>query len=167
MPRSSDRPVRRPRPTTTWSTPPGPRSKWTMARALRGSRASGGCCSAWAAGSGLVRGPGPRDSLPPGRRLPRRTGRRRAWPGRPAGDRRPGRPRPSLGRIGREWAWTLACLGFGLCYLLLLALRSYPQDGLLYLMVACQGLLGYGISRSTRRSRWSCFRAATSARSSA
>ena len=49
-------------------------------------------------------------------------------------------------RIGREWAWSLACLGFGLCYLLLLALRSYPQDGLLYLMVACQGLLGYGIA---------------------
>ena len=47
-------------------------------------------------------------------------------------------------RIGREWAWTLACLGFGLCYLLLLVLRAYPTDALLYLMVACQGLLGYG-----------------------
>ena len=49
-------------------------------------------------------------------------------------------------RIGREWAWTLACLGFGLCYLLLLVLRAYPQDALLYLMVACQGLLGYGMA---------------------
>lgn len=49
-------------------------------------------------------------------------------------------------RIGREWTWTLACLGFGLCYLLLLVLRAYPQDALLYLMVACQGLIGYGMA---------------------
>ena len=49
-------------------------------------------------------------------------------------------------RIGREWTWTLACLGFAACYLSLLALRAYPQDALLYLMVACQGLLGYGMA---------------------
>jgi MFS family permease len=49
-------------------------------------------------------------------------------------------------RVGREWAWTLAGLGFVLCYLLLLALRAQPTPLLLYLMVAAQGLLGYGLA---------------------
>jgi MFS family permease len=49
-------------------------------------------------------------------------------------------------RIGREWAWTLAALGFVLCYLCLLALQARPSATLLYLMVAAQGLLGYGLA---------------------
>ncbi|MGH7354622.1 MAG: MFS transporter [Candidatus Rokuibacteriota bacterium] len=49
-------------------------------------------------------------------------------------------------RIGREWVWTLGCLGFALCYALLLAMKDYPSPMLLYLMVATQGVLGYGIT---------------------
>jgi MFS family permease len=47
-------------------------------------------------------------------------------------------------RVGREWAWSLALAGFVLCYLLLLAMKSQPTPALMYLMVAAQGLLGYG-----------------------
>ncbi len=49
-------------------------------------------------------------------------------------------------RIGREWVWTLGSLGFVLCYLVLLALPQHPTPALLYLMVACQGVLGYGVT---------------------
>jgi MFS family permease len=49
-------------------------------------------------------------------------------------------------RVGREWAWTLAASGFVLCYLCLLALHERPSATLLYLMVAAQGLLGYGLA---------------------
>jgi MFS family permease len=49
-------------------------------------------------------------------------------------------------RIGREWVWTLSSAGFALCYLLLLALRHHPAPALLYLMVAAQGVLGYGLA---------------------
>jgi MFS family permease len=49
-------------------------------------------------------------------------------------------------RIGREWVWTLGSLGFGLCYLALLGLRHTPTPTLLYLMVASQGMLGYGLT---------------------
>jgi MFS family permease len=49
-------------------------------------------------------------------------------------------------RIGREWVWTVAFVGFGLCYLLLLAMRQYPWPALMYLMVAAQGFLGYGVT---------------------
>jgi MFS family permease len=49
-------------------------------------------------------------------------------------------------RIGREWVWALACLGFAACYALLLALRTNPTPTLLYVMVACQGVLGYGLA---------------------
>ena len=49
-------------------------------------------------------------------------------------------------RIGREWGWTLALSGYALCYLLLLALDSFPDPRLIYLMVAAQGLLGYGLA---------------------
>ena len=49
-------------------------------------------------------------------------------------------------RVGREWAWTLGALGFVLCYLLLLAIEARPTPGLLYLMVAAQGLFGYGLA---------------------
>ena len=48
-------------------------------------------------------------------------------------------------RIGREWVWTLGSLGFALCYLCLLLLRDFPTPPLLSLMVASQGMLGYGL----------------------
>src|SRR5207247_1035050 len=49
-------------------------------------------------------------------------------------------------RIGREWVWTVGSLGFALCYLALLLLRDAPTPTLLYLMVASQGMLGYGLT---------------------
>jgi MFS family permease len=48
-------------------------------------------------------------------------------------------------RIGREWVWTVGNLGFVLCFLALILLRHAPSPTLLYLMVASQGLLGYGL----------------------
>jgi MFS family permease len=49
-------------------------------------------------------------------------------------------------RIGREWVWTVGSLGFALCYVALLLLRHAPTPLLLYLMVAAQGMLGYGLT---------------------
>jgi sugar phosphate permease len=49
-------------------------------------------------------------------------------------------------RVGREWAWTVAALGFVICYLCLLALPAHPGALLLYLTVGAQGLLGYGLA---------------------
>jgi MFS family permease len=49
-------------------------------------------------------------------------------------------------RIGREWIWTVACLGFAICFLALIALQSTPSLPLLYLMVLAQGFLGYGVT---------------------
>jgi len=49
-------------------------------------------------------------------------------------------------RIGREWAWTLSTLGFAVCYTLLLLMRENPSQILLWLMVAGQGALGYGMA---------------------
>ncbi|MBM3491452.1 MAG: MFS transporter [Alphaproteobacteria bacterium] len=49
-------------------------------------------------------------------------------------------------RIGREWVWSMACLGFVLSYLLLLAMRHWPGEALLYAMIGCQGALGYGMT---------------------
>ncbi|MET0852164.1 MAG: MFS transporter, partial [Candidatus Rokuibacteriota bacterium] len=49
-------------------------------------------------------------------------------------------------RVGREWAWTASGVGFALCYLALLALPAHPVPWLVYLMVAAQGLLGYGLA---------------------
>jgi len=42
--------------------------------------------------------------------------------------------------------WTLSCVGFVLCYALLLLMRHHPAPTLLYLMVAAQGVLGYGLA---------------------
>jgi predicted MFS family arabinose efflux permease len=47
-------------------------------------------------------------------------------------------------RVGREWAWTASGAGFVLCYVALLALPAHPARWLVYVMVASQGLLGYG-----------------------
>jgi MFS family permease len=49
-------------------------------------------------------------------------------------------------RVGREWAWTASGIGFALCYAALLALPAHPVTWLVYLMVAAQGLLGYGLA---------------------
>ena len=49
-------------------------------------------------------------------------------------------------RIGREGVWTVGSLGFVLCFVALLALRSAPTAALLYLMVISQGFLGYGLT---------------------
>lgn len=48
-------------------------------------------------------------------------------------------------RIGREWIWTLACLGFAICYGLLILLRLDPSTTLVWLMVIAQGGLGYSL----------------------
>jgi MFS family permease len=49
-------------------------------------------------------------------------------------------------RVGREWAWTASGVGFALCYATLLVLPAHPVTWLVYLMVAAQGLLGYGLA---------------------
>ena len=49
-------------------------------------------------------------------------------------------------RVGREWVWTLSCGGFVISYALLLVMREQPTPALLYLMVASQGALGYGLA---------------------
>ena len=49
-------------------------------------------------------------------------------------------------RIGREWVWAIGCGGFALTYLTLLALEAVPARFVLYLMIAAQGVLGYGVT---------------------
>ena len=49
-------------------------------------------------------------------------------------------------RIGREFVWAVGNLGFTATFLLLLLLRDTPTPMLLYLMVAAQGVLGYGVT---------------------
>jgi MFS family permease len=49
-------------------------------------------------------------------------------------------------RIGREFVWLVGSLGFSATCLLLLALRDTPTMPLLYLMIAAQGVLGYGVT---------------------
>jgi MFS family permease len=49
-------------------------------------------------------------------------------------------------RAGREWAWTVSLVGFVLCYALLLLIDRFPSPALVYLMVASQGVLGYGVA---------------------
>jgi MFS family permease len=48
--------------------------------------------------------------------------------------------------IGREFVWTIGSLGFTVTFILLLLLRASPTPTLLYLMIAAQGALGYGIT---------------------
>jgi MFS family permease len=47
-------------------------------------------------------------------------------------------------RIGREWIWTVAVIGFAICFASLIALQHAPSLALVYLMVLSQGFLGYG-----------------------
>jgi sugar phosphate permease len=48
-------------------------------------------------------------------------------------------------RVGRELVWTVGSFGFAICYSTLLLMRYTPTPILLYLMVASQGMLGYGL----------------------
>jgi MFS family permease len=49
-------------------------------------------------------------------------------------------------RIGREWAWAAGGLGFAICYLALIAMQYAPSPLLIYVMIAAQGVLGYGLT---------------------
>ena len=49
-------------------------------------------------------------------------------------------------RVGREFVWTIGCLGFTLCFALLLVMQQSPTPLLLYAMVLAQGALGYGVT---------------------
>ncbi len=49
-------------------------------------------------------------------------------------------------RIGREWTWTIALMGYAACSASLLGLSLAPSHLLLYLMVALQGMLGFGVA---------------------
>jgi MFS family permease len=49
-------------------------------------------------------------------------------------------------RIGREWVWSIGCLGFAICYAALIAIGKVPSSALLWAMVVAQGFLGYSIS---------------------
>jgi MFS family permease len=49
-------------------------------------------------------------------------------------------------RVGREWIWTASCLGFAICFAALIGLAHAPTLTLLYVMVAAQGALGYGVT---------------------
>ena len=49
-------------------------------------------------------------------------------------------------RVGREIVWTIACIGFAICYAALLGLEAGRSEPLLYLMVLSQGLLGYALT---------------------
>jgi MFS family permease len=49
-------------------------------------------------------------------------------------------------RLGREWIWTVSCLGFAICFAALIALGHISSLLLVYLMVFAQGALGYGLT---------------------
>jgi MFS family permease len=49
-------------------------------------------------------------------------------------------------RIGREWIWTAACLGFVASYAALLGMEHWPSNALLYAMVFTQGFFGYALT---------------------
>jgi MFS family permease len=49
-------------------------------------------------------------------------------------------------RVGREWIWAVSCLGFAICFAALIGLSYAPTLTLLYVMVAAQGALGYGVT---------------------
>ncbi len=48
-------------------------------------------------------------------------------------------------RIGREWGWTIALVGYAACYAALIVLEARPSLALVYFIAAAQGLMGYGI----------------------
>ena len=48
-------------------------------------------------------------------------------------------------RVGREWGWTIALMGYVACYGALIVLEARPSLGLVYFVAAAQGLMGHGI----------------------
>ena len=48
-------------------------------------------------------------------------------------------------RVGREWGWTIALIGYAACYGALIVLDLRPSIELVYFIAAAQGLMGYGI----------------------
>lgn len=48
-------------------------------------------------------------------------------------------------RIGREWGWTIALMGYVACYGALIVLEARPSLALVYFIAAAQGLMGHGI----------------------
>lgn len=48
-------------------------------------------------------------------------------------------------RIGREWIWSIGCLGFIICNLALILLEHHQSSFVLYVMVISQGFLGYAL----------------------
>ena len=49
-------------------------------------------------------------------------------------------------RVGREHAWAAALLGYAVCYAALLLIAVFPVYPLVLVMVAAQGLFGYGLA---------------------
>jgi MFS family permease len=49
-------------------------------------------------------------------------------------------------RVGREWIWAASCMGFAICFAVLIALKYFPTVLLVWLMVLAQGALGYGLT---------------------
>ena len=49
-------------------------------------------------------------------------------------------------RIGREWVWTVGCIGFVICYAALLAIGAAPSGALRWTKVFAQGVHGYGLT---------------------
>jgi MFS family permease len=49
-------------------------------------------------------------------------------------------------RVGREWVWTIGNLGFVICCIALIGLRTAPSTALLYGMIIAQGTLGYSLT---------------------
>jgi MFS family permease len=49
-------------------------------------------------------------------------------------------------RIGREWVWMIGNLGFVVCCLALIGLRTAPTTALLCVVVLAQGTLGYSLT---------------------
>lgn len=49
-------------------------------------------------------------------------------------------------RIGREWIWTVGCLGFVFSCAALLGLEHWQSSALLYSMVFAQGFFGYALT---------------------
>ena len=49
-------------------------------------------------------------------------------------------------RAGREIVWAIGCAGFAICYVALMCLVAWPNPLLLGVMIASQGMLGYGLT---------------------
>lgn len=49
-------------------------------------------------------------------------------------------------QIGREWGYSIGCLGFVICYGALLVMQSDPAMGWLVVVIVAQGLMGYSLT---------------------